>query len=347
MKPTLYTKPDELPFRLKLDFNAEIIKKIREIPGAKWSPEERLWTFPRGTEILGSLERLLPGITSVPEDIRQNMEILDREFRVRKYSLATRKSYRHYVREYLEFRATLSGEKASQSIREYLDMLAKNRNCSVSTLKQAANAIRFFRNLLSGTRNQETIPSVRNKRSLPSVFNRSETKRILDALSNFSHRLLLHLVYSGGFRVHEAVRIRKTDLDFERGLILVREGKGGKDRFTLLAPSLKEKLMNQSALHPESPWLFPGQQKKEPLSIRTAQKIFEQALGKSGIKRKCGIHSLRHSFATHLLEDGTDIRVIQNLLGHNSLRTTEIYTHVSKNIIESVKSPLEGLPNGC
>src|SRR5690606_30990759 len=146
---------------------------------------------------------------------------------------------------------------------------------------------------------------------------------------NLKHRALLFITYASGLRVGEVVRLKPRDLDMERKTLTIRQGKGRKDRYTILsAAAIKEINKYLESERPQF-WLFPGQDSRKPLTERSAQKVFEQALSKSGVNKKVTIHSLRHSFATHLLEAGTDIRYIQELLGHQHLKTTERYTHVS------------------
>nr|WP_253300456.1 tyrosine-type recombinase/integrase [Paenibacillus lautus] len=166
---------------------------------------------------------------------------------------------------------------------------------------------------------------------------------ILKALHNLKHRAILYLTYSSGLRVGEVVRLKTQDIDFERKTLRVSQGKGRKDRLTLLSETAMD--IVQPYLQQEKPekWMFPGQHPERHITERTVQKVFEQARTASGIQKKVSIHALRHSFATHLLEGGINIRFIQELLGHQSVRTTERYTHVSVKDIRRIKSPLDQL----
>jgi site-specific recombinase XerD len=151
------------------------------------------------------------------------------------------------------------------------------------------------------------------------------------------------LVYSAGLRVGEVVRLRPSDLDVDRGLLRVRRGKGGKDRRTLLADRAVEALRTYQSAYPCERWLFPGARPDRHLTPRSVQRVVKRAARSAGIEKNVTTHTLRHSFATHLLEGGTNLRVIQELLGHQSVRTTQIYTHVAKSTLEGVRSPLDNL----
>jgi site-specific recombinase XerD len=173
------------------------------------------------------------------------------------------------------------------------------------------------------------------------VLGRNDARRILGALENPKHRALLMLMYSAGLRVGEVVRIRIEDLDAERKLIRVRGGKGRKDRYTLLSDRALDAVREYIAEYGPTTWLFPGERPSRPIASRTAQKIVENARERAGIKIHTSAHTLRHSFATHLLEAGTDLRYIQELLGHASPKTTQIYTHVSRRDLVRIQSPLD------
>jgi len=162
-------------------------------------------------------------------------------------------------------------------------------------------------------------------------------------VSNIKHKVILMLIYSAGLRVSEVVRLRPEDLDTQRKLIHIRGGKGRKDRYTMLSDvALKMLSIYMQAKVPES-WLFSGQKADAHITTRTVQKIFDDAVKKAGIRKEVSVHSLRHSFATHLLESGVDLRYIQELLGHKSSKTTEVYTHVSNKDLSKIRSPLDSI----
>jgi site-specific recombinase XerD len=173
------------------------------------------------------------------------------------------------------------------------------------------------------------------------VLGKAEVRQMLAETKNLKHRLLLALVYSAGLRVSEVVGLRKADIDICRKTIFIRQAKGRKDRYTLLSEKALQILTVYLEKHPDYDWLFPGQPSTRHLSTRSAQKIFEKAIKNTGISKETSIHGLRHAFATHLLEGGTDVRYIQQLLGHTSIKTTERYTHIARKNVLKVVSPLD------
>ena len=179
---------------------------------------------------------------------------------------------------------------------------------------------------------------------LPIILSKKEIFELLENEKNVKHRLLLMLVYSSGLRVSEVVSLKKEHIDLSRKVIYIMNGKGRKDRCTLLSEKVAGFITEYIAFFNIKTWLFPGQPATNHLSIRSAQHIFEKALRNVRIPKNISIHSLRHSFATHLLENGTDIRYIQNLLGHSNLRTTERYTHIARRSILNIKSPFDSEP---
>lgn len=181
----------------------------------------------------------------------------------------------------------------------------------------------------------------KKEKKLPYVLSEHEVLKILRSPGNLKHRTMLYLTYASGLRVSEVVILRPEDLDCSRGIITVCQGKGKKDRHTLLSQAAWS--LVQTYIRKERPgkWLFPGQYPGTHMHERSLQKVFTDALHRSGVNKKAGIHVLRHSFATHLLENGTDLRFIQELLGHANPATTERYTHVSTKNIRRIQSPLD------
>jgi site-specific recombinase XerD len=214
---------------------------------------------------------------------------------------------------------------------------------SAAAMNLAISAVKFFfRNVLDNNSVREQRRPRQDKK-LPTVFSKEEIKKILDMENNHKHRLLLMLVYSSGLRVSEAVILKREDIDFSRKVVYIKAGKGRKDRCTILSEKVALFLGEYCDIYGIQTWLFPGQPINRHLSIRSAQHIFEKAALRAGITKSTSIHGLRHTFATHLLESGTDIRYIQTLLGHSSLRTTERYTHVARHNVLSIQSPLDSI----
>jgi integrase/recombinase XerD len=175
------------------------------------------------------------------------------------------------------------------------------------------------------------------------VLGRAEVLRLLRAPRNPKHRALLLLTYSAGLRVSEVVRLRVEDIESERGLIRVHGGKGRKDRYTTLSPFVLRVLRDYWRVFRPRPWLFPGQRTGRHLTARSAQKVLDRARERAGIREGVTMHTLRHSFATHLLEDGTDLRYVQELLGHSRPETTMIYAHVTQKDLRRIRSPLDNI----
>ncbi|MCA9739240.1 MAG: tyrosine-type recombinase/integrase [Gemmatimonadetes bacterium] len=266
---------------------------------------------------------------------------------LRGYGRTTVKVYLGHLRRFLTWCgngiARLPDDPAGKG-QAYLLSLVEDRGVSRSYQSQAVSALRFLCESVLG---QPTlalrIPRPKRDRPLPSVLSMEEVSRLLKRTRNPKHRALLMLLYSAGLRVSEVVRLKPEDLDLDRGLVRVRRAKGRKDRYTLLARRAVDAVRMYTDAYPTGPWLFPGDRRDRHLTTRSVQRIVKQSARAAGIIKNVTTHTLRHSFATHLLEGGTNLRVIQELLGHQSTRTTQIYTHVARSTLESVRSPLDNL----
>lgn len=262
--------------------------------------------------------------------------------KARGYSDKTIKAYTLQTQRFFAGIPEEAGSINDAAVQKYaLSLLEKG--LSHAYVNQAISALKFyFRHVLKRPKSNGYIRPKKESK-LPDVLSLSEVARLLKSLKNPKHQAMLYLTYTSGLRVSEVVRLRPEDCDRERNVVKVRQGKGRKDRQTLLsetAIAAVERYLEQAK--PEG-WLFPGQREGRHLTERSAQKVFEKALAEAGIRKQVSIHSLRHSFATHLLENGIDLRYIQELLGHQSVRTTERYTHVSKRDIGRIQSPLDRL----
>ena len=272
-------------------------------------------------------------------------ETVRREMRLRNYSPKTIKSYLSCLRSFVNYfqprhPRTLSGE----DIKAYLLYLIEKKQYTAGTINVVFNAVRMlYVDLYEMPFVVGKLPRPRIGKMLPDVLSLEEIRKIFSVIQNPKHRYLLMLAYSGGLRVSESVRLRPNDIDVDRGMIHLRSAKGNKDRYTTLSEIVVAELEHYLTLYKPEKYLFEGQRPGKPLSPRSAQQIFERAVRRAGIRKEVTFHSLRHSFATHLLESGVDIRYIQELLGHASMKTTQIYTHVSKRNIGAVRSPLDAL----
>ena len=266
---------------------------------------------------------------------------LAQELIIRGFSRRTIQSYLAHNQRFLDFTGKSARAVNSQDIKNYL-LYLKGHNYTNTSLNQVISALKFYygqilhRKLFFGVRRPK------KEKFLPTVLTKSEIIKIINCSHNLKHKLLLSLMYGSGLRVSEVIKIKINHLDLISKSLLVKDAKGQKDRLTLLS-AISIKLLNLylPKLSSEQKYLFSGMSGESHLSQRSAQKIFEQALRESGIKKDATCHSLRHSFATHLLESGVDIRYIQKLLGHQNIKTTEVYTHVARNFFNNIKSPLD------
>ena len=264
--------------------------------------------------------------------------------RLKNYSYNTIKNYRVY---FILFLGCFPAHKPSHITKnEILDFMVAFRNSkkwSATTQNQLINAIKFFyEHLLKRPKEMYDLPRAKKPDKLPAVFAESEVLSIIKACDNLKHKTILCVAYAGGLRVSEIVNLQIGDIDSKRMVILLRQAKGKKDRIVMLSERLLIMLRAYFKEYRPKTWLFEGQNGNE-YSTRSVQLILQHAKEKAGIKKKGSIHALRHSFATHLLEGGTDLISIKQLLGHNSLRTTMQYTHVSKKHISKIQSPLDKL----
>lgn len=266
---------------------------------------------------------------------------LERELKIRGFSKNTVSSYMHYNKELLKQANKSPREISTDDIKEYLFAL-KNRGSANATLNVAINAIKFYCGKILRRKffiNKE-IARTKKAQKIPVVFTKREIQKILRSIQNVKHKLMLGLMYSSGLRVSEVVNVKTKDFDFENKLLSIRAAKGAKDRATILSEKVTGVLEKYTKNKKADDYVFVSDRRGK-LTERTVQKAFAQALKKSGVKKCASCHSLRHSFATHLLESGTDIRYIQELLGHARLETTQIYTKVTNNNLKNIKNPLD------
>jgi site-specific recombinase XerD len=261
-----------------------------------------------------------------------------RELKLRNYSSKTIKSYLGCLVDYFRYLKNIKREPNIELIKDYLSK-KQERGQSSQTINLYLNAIKYFYREVFKSRTSIDLKFAKRSKKLPVVLSRKEIKKIIESIKNKKHRLLIALSYSGGLRVSEVTNLKIGDLDLEELTIHIKNGKGKKDRMTIFSERIKidlEKISNRrigNALVFES-------NRGGKLTERSVQKVFKKAIKKAEIKKEATFHSLRHSFATHLLEDGVDIRFVQELLGHANIRTTQIYTQVNSSRLKKIKSPL-------
>ncbi len=265
---------------------------------------------------------------------------LSMELKLRNFSERTVLAYVTQNKRFLEFVKKEPSLVSEDDVKSYLAYLLSSRKVSPRTAALVKAALKFHYDevLKRGIVNLKTP---KTEKHLPTVLSRDEVKRLIEAAKAEKSKLIIMLLYSAGVRLSECLKMRQKDLEIGEKIGWVRGGKGGKDRMIILSESLIGKLKGRLDGEDDS-YLFTGKL-GEPLSARNVQKIVERAARKAGIRKRVSPHTLRHSFATHLLESGTDIRKIQELLGHSNLQTTQIYTKVSTEELKKVKSPLDSL----
>jgi len=265
---------------------------------------------------------------------------LRQEMKLRNFSQKTIKSYIHYITHCLFWSRKNPRDIAGADIRFYLEKMVE-KGASASTLNTAYSALKFYFGAILRRSFFLNIPRAKKDKKLPSVLSKEGVKRMILLTVNPKHNCMLSLLYGAGLRVGELVRLKMGDIDIERGVINIRQGKGAKDRCVMLPQGLREVLSNQRRLKQPDTFLFTNDRRGGRLTEATVQHVVTQAAERASIRKTVSPHTLRHSFATHLLENGTDIRYIQELLGHAKLQTTQIYTHVAKNNLERIVSPLD------
>lgn len=268
--------------------------------------------------------------------MQQFLDRLEQELRIRNYSLRTVRAYLGGVTRYLRF---IKGKKYPSAETAIKEFIVKNNHLAPKTINMMVYAVKFFYAEVLQSAVGIRIKGQKIARRLPVILSKQEVLRIIGGVTNPKHRLLISLAYGAGLRVSEAVSLCIRDMDMDRKIMHIKEAKGGKDRITMIPEKLIDDVY--AALRDKTPqsYLFESERGGK-LHSRSAQKIFHNACQRAGIAKDVHFHSLRHSFATHLIESGVDVRYVQALLGHASIKTTQIYTHVSAAAISGITSPL-------
>jgi integrase/recombinase XerD len=359
---------DDEQINIRFLYDEELINCIKNIKGARWDPNKKFWAVPNDKEMVDLIFKTFKGIAwikllkSNKKDVEKKPKIQVKtktikekslpfisEFisylQSKRYSQNTIDTYSDALQVFLGFVSdkTIENIDNNDVIRFNNDyILAKG--LSASYQNQVINAIKLF---FDKIRNKkliiEKLHRPRGEKKLPNVLSKKEVKSILEAPFNIKHRSMLSLIYACGLRRTELLNIRPKDISRHRMTLHIRQSKGKKDRIVPLSPKLLEMLSDYWKAYKPQKWLFEGQHAGEQYSEKSLESVLKQSVKKTGIKKPITLHWLRHSYATHLLENGTDLRYIQELLGHNSSKTTEIYTHVSTKNIQNIKSPFDNL----
>ncbi len=273
--------------------------------------------------------------------LREQMKM---DLELKGYSPKTQTAYLGYMKNFVRYFGRSPAKMGEEEIREYLYHLITGKDLGDSSINSAYSALKFFyETTLCRDWNVAKIPRRKTEKRLPVVLDGSEIKQLLAVTTNLKHRAILMITYSAGLRVSETAHLKVSDVDSKRMQLLVAQGKGKKDRYALLSPVTLNLLRDYWRQYRPTIWLFPGRLSNSPISTRTIQKVFENAKRKAGIKKPATVHTLRHSFATHLLEAGTDIYRVQKLMGHTTPKTTAIYIHLRRQDLLKVVSPLDSL----
>ena len=267
---------------------------------------------------------------------------MEADLEIRGLSKNTQKAYLLAVRSFVRHFMRPPDELTQEDIRQYQVHMVRDRRLSWSSFNVELAAIKFFYKVtLKRNWDFARIPYQKTGRRLPVILAPQEVATLFSATANQKHRVLFMTIYAGGLRLGEVIKLHLTDIDSQRMVVRIHQGKGRKDRYVMLSSHLLGVLREYWKAYRPKDWLFPNRSGKTHLTARTVQKVLKKAAAAAGIKKDVTPHILRHAYATHLLENGTNIRVIQMLLGHRSVRSTEIYTHVAKTYLQDTKSPLD------
>lgn len=342
--------------RLDFKYDTAIIAEVKAIRGRIWSSTHRCWYVPDtlalrkrfgiSFDLSRSEDHHLKSTAfdKLPTGVQAQLLEFRRWMEQHRYSDQTIRNYINHLSQFLHFAGTedLCALTAEDVIRFNYEVILRHK-LSVSYQRLITGAIKLFYGRLSGHKMEiDRLDRPFRERKLPVVLSKAEVERIILATHNIKHKTMLSLMYSCGLRRGEVLALKKTDLDESRNLIRIFQGKGRKDRYVPFSEKLKGMLSEYYDKWQPGEYVFEGE-KGGRYSERSIAKVLEQAVSRSGIKKEVTLHTLRHSFATHLLEAGTDIRYIQEILGHSSTKTTMIYTHVSSQKIGEVRSPLDDL----
>jgi site-specific recombinase XerD len=282
----------------------------------------------------------------VAKQYQEALRATEYKLSIKRYATSTQKTYIDMLDKFFKYCYPIPVQEIDQEIiQTYLEEIVITRNLSASYQNQVINAIKFyFEKVLGRERTSYVLDRPIKSKKLPIVLSQAEMKLVLSNIKNIKHKTIISTIYGCGLRVSECLNLKIEDIDSTKNRVIVRNSKGNKDRLTLLPKQLLDQLrVYYRAYRPED-WLFEGPNHAQ-YSASSIRKVLSRALVKSKIRKPASLHSLRHSFATHLLESGTNLRYIQKLLGHSSSKTTEIYTHVAESDLTNINSPLDSIMN--
>jgi len=336
---------------IRFKYDPQLVEEVKKIPGRRWSPTLKCWYVPDTQESRLRFGLSVPvglpskrELSKVGEVNKPALDALREKLILKGYSKNTQRTYYYEFAQYLYILGNHDARAMDEErVRSYFLYCADNLQMKESQINSRYNAVKFYYEQVLG-RDKFFIDLPRPKMSsqLPKHISVRDIKKLFNAVSNPKHALMLKLCYGMGLRVSEVVNLKVSDIDSGNMQVLLEQAKGKKDRYVNLPESILDDLRCYYKKYRPDKYLFEGQGGGK-YSIRSAQNVFRSAMNKAKINKDVGIHGLRHSFATHLLESGTDISYIQCLLGHNSIKTTLQYTKVSQKNVKYVKSPLDNL----
>jgi len=325
--------------------NVVTLAYVKSLSGARWSQTLLTWHLPDTLEnrLHFGLE---PAVTRVPSsDGIHQIGRFRSWLQSKRYSVNTIKTYTEALETFLcFFKDKMVADITNEDLIYFNNEYILKNQLSASYQNQIVNAVKLFYSTVQNKKLEiEGLHRPKRSKLLPNVLSKEEVKQLLNAHVNLKHKVMLSLIYSCGLRRGELLNLKPMDIDSKRNLIFIHQAKGRKDRIAPLSPKILSMLREYYAGYKPKVWLFEGHVKGEPYSEKSLQSVLKQALYKTGIQKPVTLHWLRHSYATHLLESGTDLRYIQELLGHSSSKTTEIYTHVSTKSLQQIRSPFDDL----
>jgi integrase/recombinase XerD len=348
----------EKRMQLRFNYDEELLDRLLTIPGCRWSETMHCWHIPfrndfrqKIGQVLGTLPVTLSvqgKISNIPLPLSDAQTAALRQFELylksRHYSTSTIQSYTQSMKTFLrQFRLKRIEEITNGNIMEYCAAALEGRRSSDSGVNILINAIKlFFAKVEDRELNLDKLERPRKWRYLPEVFSKEEVEKILRCTTNIKHRAILALIYSAGLRVSEAVDMKSDDIDAGRMIIHIRCAKGRKDRIVNLSRRLLGILNEYMNEYKPVHYLFNGEG-GGPYSAGSIRKVLKTSMQKAGIRKSASVHTLRHSFATHQLENGVDLRYIQEMLGHRDPKTTMIYTHICRKTLGGIHNPLDDL----
>ncbi|MDI1235073.1 MAG: site-specific integrase [bacterium] len=344
-KAEIIVHKNENRIAIYFDNTPALNQRIKQLEGVKWSQTLKVWHVPDNHGYRQKFKIESTPLKMLSDDRLKRIMAFKHLLQSKRYSESTIKTYAEALKTFLHFFVEKPIEQIdNKDIIHFNNAYILKNELSAAYQNQVVNAIKlFFKTIENRAMDVSLVHRPRREHRLPNVLSKEEVKMILESLTNIKHKAMLSLIYSCGLRRSELLNLRPQDIDSKRNLILIRQAKGKKDRIVPLSEKILILLRNYYKTYQPITWLFEGQIKDTPYDERSLASVLKRAVEKTTINKPVTLHWLRHSYATHILEAGTDLRYIQELLGHKSSKTTEIYTHVSTKNIQNIKSPFDDL----